>query len=44
MYTLVYDAAALPDPLKKDTDVANRTKQFTGILATIKGVAEPRCV
>ena len=42
MYTLVYDAAALPDPSKKDTDVANRTKQFTGILATIKGVAEAK--
>ena len=42
MYTLVYDAAALPDPSKKDADVANRTKQFTGILATIKGVAEAK--
>jgi len=41
-YTLVYDAAALPDPSKKDADVANRTKQFTGLLATIKGVAEAK--
>lgn len=41
-YTLVYDAAALPDPAKKDADVANRTKQFTGLLATIKGVAEAK--
>lgn len=41
-YTLVYDTAALPDPSKKDADVANRTKQFTGLLATIKGVAEAK--
>ena len=41
-YTLVYDAAGLPDPSKKDADVANRTKQFTGLLATIKGVAEAK--
>lgn len=41
-YTLVYDAAALPDPSKKDADVANRTKTFTGLLATIKGVAEAK--
>ena len=42
LYTLVYDAAALPDPSKKDADIANRTKQFTGLLATIKGVAEAK--
>lgn len=42
LYTLVYDAAALPDPTKKDADVAGRTKQFTGLLATIKGVAEAK--
>ena len=41
-YTLIYDAAALPDPSKKDADVAQRTKQFTGLLATIKGVAEAK--
>ena len=41
-YTLIYDAAALPDPSKKDADVASRTKQFTGLLATIKGVAEAK--
>lgn len=41
-YTLVYDAAGLPDPSKKDADVANRTKQFTGLLATIKAVAEAK--
>ena len=40
LYTLVYDAAALPDPSKKDADIANRTKQFTGLLQTIKAVAE----
>ena len=42
LYTLVYDAAALPDPSKKDADVANRTKQFTGLLATIKAAAEAK--
>ena len=42
MYTLVSDAAALPDPSKKDANVAGRTKQFTGLLATIKGVAEAK--
>ena len=41
-YTLVYDAAALPDPTKKDADVAGRTKQFTGLLATIKAAAEAK--
>ena len=42
LYTLVYDAAALPDPAKKDADVDGRTKQFTGILAIIKGAAEAK--
>jgi hypothetical protein len=42
LYTLVYDAAALPDPSKKDADIAGRTKQFTGLLQTIKGVAEAK--
>jgi hypothetical protein len=42
LYTLVYDAAALPDPSKKDADVANRTKTFTGLLATIKAQAEAK--
>jgi hypothetical protein len=42
LYTLVYDAAGLPDPSKKDADVANRTKQFTGLLATIKAAAEAK--
>ena len=42
LYTLVYDAAALPDPTKKDADVQRRTTQFTGILATMKGIAEAK--
>ncbi|MDP3767904.1 MAG: SRPBCC family protein [Dehalococcoidia bacterium] len=42
LYTLVYDAAALPDPTKKDADVAGRTRQFTGLLATIKAAAEAK--
>jgi hypothetical protein len=42
LYTLVYDASALPDPSKKDADIAGRTKQFTGLLQTIKGVAEAK--
>ena len=42
LYTLVYDAAALPDPSKKDADIQGRTRQFTGLLATIKGVAEAK--
>ena len=42
LYTLIYDAAALPDPSKKDADIANRTKQFTGLLATIKAQAEAK--
>ena len=39
-YTLVYDAAGLPATADKAADKARRTAQFTGILATIKGVAE----
>jgi Polyketide cyclase / dehydrase and lipid transport len=42
MYTLVYDAAALPHPENKDQDVANRTKQFTNVLNVIKGIAEAK--
>jgi len=42
IYTLVYDAAALPDPSKKDADVQARTRQFTGLLATIKAAAEAK--
>ncbi len=42
IYTLVYDAAALPDPSKKDADIQGRTRQFTGLLATIKAAAEAK--
>ncbi len=42
VYTLVYDAAALPDPSKKDADIKGRTAQFTGLLATIKAAAEAK--
>lgn len=46
MYTLVYDAAALParngQPADKAADVARRTTQFTGVLNTMKGVAEAK--
>lgn len=40
LHTLVYDAAALPDPSKKDADIQGRTQMFTGLLATIKAAAE----
>ena len=40
MYTLVYDAAGLPAGADKAADKARRTTQFTGILQTIKGIAE----
>ena len=44
LYTLVYDADALPkheaDDKAKDKD--NRTKQFTGLLATMKAAAEAK--
>ena len=44
LYTLVYDADALPKHEAEDKakDKENRTKQFTGILATIKGIAEAK--
>jgi hypothetical protein len=41
-YTLVYDAAALPAGRAKDVDVAARTKQFTAVINTMKGVAEAK--
>lgn len=43
-YTLVYDAAALKDPSPegKAKDVAQRTKMFTGVLNTMKTVAETK--
>ena len=43
LYTLVYDADALPHPENKDQDKANRTKQFTNVLINVmKGVAEAK--
>jgi len=42
LYTLVYDAAALPHPENKDQDVANRTKQFTTVINVMKGIAEAK--
>jgi hypothetical protein len=43
-YTLVYDAAALPDPSAqgKAKDVAGRTKMFTNVLGVMKGLAEAK--
>jgi hypothetical protein len=43
-YTLVYDAAALPNasPETKAKDVAGRTRMFTGVLGVMKGVAEAK--
>ncbi|THD77177.1 MAG: SRPBCC family protein [Phenylobacterium sp.] len=44
IYTLVYDAAALKDPTPdgKAKDVAGRTKMFTGVLNTMKTIAETK--
>jgi hypothetical protein len=42
LYTLVYDAAALPHPENKDQDLANRTKQFTNVINVMKGIAEAK--
>ncbi|MBS0332373.1 MAG: hypothetical protein JSS35_06365, partial [Proteobacteria bacterium] len=44
IYTLVYDADGLPKHEAEDKakDKENRTKQFTAMLATIKGVAEAK--
>ncbi|HEX3699947.1 MAG TPA: SRPBCC family protein [Phenylobacterium sp.] len=44
LYTLVYDAAALKDPSPegKAKDVAGRTRMFTGVLNTMKTVAETK--
>ena len=44
IYTLVYDAAALKDPSPdgKAKDVAARTKMFTGVLNTMKTIAETK--
>ena len=42
LYTLVYDADALPDATSagKAADKAARTKQFTAVVAAIKAMAE----
>lgn len=42
LYTLVYDAAALPHPENKDQDIANRTKSFTNVINVMKGIAEAK--
>ena len=44
LYTLVYDADALPKHEAEDKakDKDNRTKQFTGLLATMKAAAEAK--
>ena len=44
LYTLVYDADALPkhEPDDKAKDKANRTKQFTALVATMKAAAEAK--
>ncbi|MDE2487238.1 MAG: SRPBCC family protein [Alphaproteobacteria bacterium] len=44
LYTLVYDAAALPgaSPQTKAADVARRTRMFTGVLETMKATAEAK--
>jgi len=42
LYTLVYDAAALPAGRDKATDVAARTKQFTVVINTMKSIAEAK--
>ena len=44
LYTLVYDADALPkhEPEDKAKDKDNRTKQFTGLVNTMKAAAEAK--
>jgi hypothetical protein len=42
LYTLVYDASTLPTPEAKAADRERRTKQFTGVLATMKTIAESK--
>jgi hypothetical protein len=42
LYTLVYDAAALPAGADKTKDVANRTAMFTRVINTMKGIAEAK--
>ena len=42
IYTLVYDAEPLTSPEAKAADKDRRAKQFTAILATMKGIAEAK--
>ncbi len=42
LYTLVYDAEPLATPEAKAADKARRAKQFTGIVATMKALAEAK--
>jgi hypothetical protein len=42
LYTLVYDAGALPAGADKAKDVANRTAMFTRVINTMKGIAEAK--
>ena len=42
LYTLVYDAEPLATPEAKAADKARRAKQFTAIVATMKGLAEAK--
>lgn len=42
LYTLVYDAAALPAGQDKTADKDRRTKMFTGVVQTMKAAAEAK--
>lgn len=42
LYTLVYDAGALPAGADKAKDEANRTAMFTRVINTMKGIAEAK--
>lgn len=42
LYTLIYDAAALPAGADKAKDVAGRTAMFTRVVNTMKGIAEAK--
>ncbi|HEY8614876.1 SRPBCC family protein [Phenylobacterium sp.] len=42
LYTLVYDVEPLKTPEAKAADKERRTKMFTGVLQTMKGIAEAK--
>jgi hypothetical protein len=42
LYTLIYDAAALPAGADKAKDLAGRTAMFTRVINTMKGIAEAK--